>query len=419
MYEQDAESRTLLRGCAQEICGSIAEAIGHDVLITDLAGVIVGCSDPSRCGTLHVSAPAAIASGESIERSSFSDEYGDAFTGVTSPVRSLNGQVAGTVSIIGDVKVVRPFAVIVRQQVELLLRERELYAWSTNRERTLQSLVKDIGSFVPGVSNEAMLLSRAVEYGYDRARYYVPVAVDLYQFGRFALQVREQMRGQSERAETRIMKVKKAVLASIRKVFSEPRDISAMLGNNRFVVFHAAELDESQEEMAERTRRFAEKLLEMIKALELKAAVGIGSPALGLPALAVSWQEAWKALFLGKKFRHQPGVYDIADYRLEDVITSIDAQVRSRFVQAVTGRFRSHPEWEQMRSSVKEWCESGFSLVEAARRLHVHRNTLIYRIDKMDREAGLNLRDFRTCLNLYLALMMDRYAGPAVREEDL
>ena len=72
-----------------------------------------------------------------------------------------------------------------------------------------------------------------------------------------------------------------------------------------------------------------------------------------------------------------------------------------------------------MRETIREWCESGFSLVEAARRMHVHRNTLIYRLEKLNKESGLDLKDFRTCLNLYLALVMDRYVGPAVKEEDL
>ncbi|MBP3848551.1 MAG: helix-turn-helix domain-containing protein, partial [Pyramidobacter sp.] len=133
--------------------------------------------------------------------------------------------------------------------------------------------------------------------------------------------------------------------------------------------------------------------------------------------LAVSYQEAWKALFLGKKFCTRPGVYEISEYRLEDVITTIDAPVRARYVRAVTGSFRSDPDWNQMRETIRGWCESSFSLIEAAKRLHIHRNTLIYRMDKIARETGLDLHDFRTCLNLYLALVMDQYTGPAVKEQ--
>lgn len=247
--------------------------------------------------------------------------------------------------------------------------------------------------------------------------------MDLYQFGRFALQIREKMRDESKNAETYIVNVKKSVLASIRKMFPETRDLSAMLGNNRFVVFYAAasglDKHEHESEMVEEAIRRAEVVLQDIESLDLKAAIGIGSPVLGVRALATSYQESWKALFLGKKFRQRPGIYNIADYRLEDLITTIDASVRTRFVQAVTEKLGDYPDREQMHETIREWCESGFSLVEASRRLHIHRNTLIYRLDKIYKESGLNLKNFRTCLNLYLALVMDQYVGPAVKEKDL
>ncbi len=424
MYEQDSEAGGLLRKNAQKIAAAIAPAINCDVIITDLEGIIAGASDSTRLGTLHEASRAVVLSGEITETSERqARSLKGTLLGVTAPIRSMNGQIVGTMAITGEPEKVRPFVMIVRQQIETLLREYELYAYSVDRESTLQNLVQDIGSFVPGVNNEAMLLSRAAEYGYDPAWHYVPIAVDLYQFGRFALQVREQMRSQSESAETRILNVKKAVLASIRKIFPEPRNLSAMLGNSRFLVLFAVAKDEDaagrESEMGDEAEKRARKILDEVESFGLKAAVGIGSPASGMQSLAVSYQEAWKALFLGKKFCQRPGVYNIADYRLEDVITTIDMPVRARFIQAVTGKFRRYPDWEQMRVSIREWCESGFSLVEASRRLHVHRNTLIYRLDKLSRESGLDLKDFRTCLNLYLALVMDQYVGPAVKEKDL
>ena len=412
MYEREMEENALLRKAAGEIAATVSALIGFDVIIADLRGVAVGSSDDRWLNMLLAPARAAAESGETVETSGSRG----AFSGVSCPVQSMNGRVAGAVSIAGEPARVRPFAAIVSRQVELLLRERELYAFAGNRESTLENLLQDIGSFVPGVSNEALLASRAAEFGYDRERDYTAVAVDLYQFGRFALETREQVRDKRENIQTRILNVKKAVLASIRKVFCGACDISATLGNNRFVILHAAPGEDGAAQ-PELTHRLAQQTLEAIEEFGLKAAVGVGSPARGIPALAVSYQEAWKALFLGKKFCTRPGVYEISEYRLEDVITTIDAPVRARYVRAVTGSFRSDPDWNQMRETIRGWCESSFSLIEAAKRLHIHRNTLIYRMDKIARETGLDLHDFRTCLNLYLALVMDQYTGPAVKEQ--
>ena len=109
-------------------------------------------------------------------------------------------------------------------------------------------------------------------------------------------------------------------------------------------------------------------------------------------------------------------MYNIADYRLEDVITTIDSPVRTRFVQAVTGAFRRYPDWEQMRETIREWCESGFSLVGTARRLHIHRNTLIYRLEKIERLNGEDIHSFPACFNFYFALLLGQYSGPAAKE---
>lgn len=406
MYEYHAEESSLLQKCAQEIATAVASLIRFDVIITDTEGTVTGASGQLDVGDTLDSGRTAAASGDAVEVS------GQDFSCISCPVQSMNGRVVGAVSVVGEPERARSFAGIVRRQVELMLRERELYAYAANRESTLENLVQDIASFVPGVSNEAMLLSRAAEYGFDRDREYTVLAIDLYQLGRFAIQTRERAQAGSESAQTHLLNVKKAVLASIRKIFSDDGDIVSTLGNNRFVVLHASAAGGEPETAFVKSKQ----ALQALEGFELKAAVGVGSPAGSIAALAVSYHEAWKALFLGKKFCRRPGVYDIATYRLEDIVTTIDAPVRTRYIRSVTGAFRSDPDWEQVRETIRGWCESSFSLIETSKRLHIHRNTLIYRLDRIARLTGLNLRDFRTCLNLYLAIVMDQYTGPAMKE---
>ena len=119
---------------------------------------------------------------------------------------------------------------------------------------------------------------------------------------------------------------------------------------------------------------------------------------------------------LGKKFKQRPGVYCIADFRMEDVISTIDAPVRIRFIKALTGNLRGKSDWPELEKTIRAWCESGFSLVETARRLHIHRNTLIYRLEKIKRLTGEDIHSFRACFNFYFALLLGQYSGPAAKE---
>ncbi|WP_320793911.1 CdaR family transcriptional regulator [Pyramidobacter sp.] len=416
----DSDERSLVQKYAQEIASSTAAVIGHNIIITDVDGRIVGASQSERIGQLHEASLEVARTGTASETTrEQARQFRGTLPGVTFPIQNLNRRTVGTMALTGAPDEVRPFGLIVKKQIEILLRERELYVYSSSRESILQDLIHDLETFVPGVGNETMLQSRAIELGYDPSLFYIPIVVDLYQFGRYALEVRRECR--DGEVEMRILNIKKAVLAEMRGIFSHPRTVSSISGNNRFVTLHAvkdADHADPQHEKAALAQvvGLSQSLLDRLEDYGLKAAIGIGSPAHSVAALSFSCQEARKALMLGKKFKQRPGVYCIADFRMEDVISTIDAPVRIRFIKALTGNLRGKSDWPELEKTIRAWCESGFSLVETARRLHIHRNTLIYRLEKIKRLTGEDIHSFRACFNFYFALLLGQYSGPVAKE---
>ena len=81
-------------------------------------------------------------------------------------------------------------------------------------------------------------------------------------------------------------------------------------------------------------------------------------------------------------------------------------RARARFVEAVLGPLPQQPDWDVLRATVLAWSEQGFHLVRAARALHVHRNTLVYRLHKIERLTGRDLTDHRYALALHLACLV-------------
>jgi carbohydrate diacid regulator len=61
-----------------------------------------------------------------------------------------------------------------------------------------------------------------------------------------------------------------------------------------------------------------------------------------------------------------------------------------------------------LRETVIAWCEAGFNLVRAATALHVHRNTLVYRLGKIAQLTGRPVRDYPAAVALYLACLSDQ-----------
>jgi carbohydrate diacid regulator len=54
----------------------------------------------------------------------------------------------------------------------------------------------------------------------------------------------------------------------------------------------------------------------------------------------------------------------------------------------VLGLLHDRPDWPALRQTLVAWAEGGFNLLRAAERLHVHRNTLLYRLDKIEQLFG-------------------------------
>lgn len=59
-----------------------------------------------------------------------------------------------------------------------------------------------------------------------------------------------------------------------------------------------------------------------------------------------------------------------------------------------------------LRQTIVAWCESGFNLVTTAQRLAIHRNTVIYRLDKISRLTARDVREPETAIAQYLACLI-------------
>lgn len=83
----------------------------------------------------------------------------------------------------------------------------------------------------------------------------------------------------------------------------------------------------------------------------------------------------------------------------------VEHRARTRFTDLLLGRLRTEHDWPALRDTVLAWCESGFHLVRAAAALHVHRNTVIYRLDRLNRVTGRDVREYRFAVTLYVACL--------------
>lgn len=362
---------------AREIADETTRILGHHVLITDANARVIGSGDPTRIGTVHEASVAVLQTGTA---ASHDAEQAAALVGVlpgiTMPI-VLDGAVVGTVGITGPPAQVVKLGRLVQRQTEILLRESQFQRMRLLRANRLNQLVRDVVEFDPRLVDEQIVQASGMELGYDLTQPRVAIA--------FEVQPGPESYPSSVRA--------------IGEIFGARMDLVAELATGRYVVLHHV----SQSHSAEEKARHAAELLRERHGITVH--IGIGEAGTGVAALAASYADAVAALRLGRG-RAATQIHEIGDLRVAQMLDSVSAQARERFTRSQLAPLTGENDFSVLRATLVAWCEAGCNLVATAQRLDIHRNTVIYRLDKISRLTGRDVREPRIAVALYLACLM-------------
>ncbi|WP_329049139.1 helix-turn-helix domain-containing protein [Streptomyces violaceus] len=385
---------------AQEIAGDTSAVIGFNVLITDADGTVIGSGDSSRVGTFHEASVEVIRTKEpATHNASQAQSLRGVRPGVTLPLVT-DGQAVGTVGITGTPAQVRRFGLLVKRQTEILLRESVMLRSRLLAERAAEKLLTDVASYDPLVVEGDFLMFRAAELGFDLRLRRVAVA--------FEVTVPDPGARRGTPARDMAL-VRSELLRTVRDVFADPQDIVAGTAPGWIGVLHRLPARGPADAPAAACRR----VTDVIAAQDgLAARAGIGEPAASVGGLHDSYQDACDALRLGARVDGGSTVHSISDLRVHQLLAAVSQSARTRLLDLTAARLREQPDWPALRDTITAWCESGFNLVRASAALHIHRNTVVYRMNKIERLTGRSLREHRTAMALYLACLADRLGGP-------
>jgi carbohydrate diacid regulator len=388
----------LTHSLAQEVAEETAAVTGLGILITDQAGIVIGSSDPKRVGTFHEASVDVV---RTREPATHTAKQASALRGVrpglTAPI-VVDGQAVGTVGITGSPARVRRFGPVVRRHTEILLEESAALQTRLLRERAIEDLLHDIASYNPELVEPELVVSRAAELGYD-LRVRRNVAVLEISLGD----------GEPNAPAHNVSLLRSELVRTIREQFAEAQTVVASLGSGTFAVLHRLPAGTSPAADADAaTAAICQRAVAAISARHhLATRAGIAGPATTPAQLHDAYLDASDALRLGATLHPQDTVLTIAGLRKHQLIGAAGPRTRQRLRDVELPQLRSSPEWPALRQTMVAWCESGFNLVRAAARLHLHRNTLIYRLAKIEQLTGRNLRDHPASLTLYLACLAD------------
>ena len=134
--------------------------------------------------------------------------------------------------------------------------------------------------------------------------------------------------------------------------------------------------------------------------------VGISPAFTSLTDLPARYRQSLEAIEVGARFRKDEGVYAWERLFLERFLLEASPEVCRRYYEQVFSRENDALFNDEMMYTIDMFFNKDLNLSETARQLYIHRNTLVYRLDKVQKETGINLRSFKDAVGFKLLMEM-------------
>ncbi len=158
---------------------------------------------------------------------------------------------------------------------------------------------------------------------------------------------------------------------------------------------------------------YAEFLSQSLKEeLGVKASIGVGPTVRDIKDIAISYIRAENALRYADVFEMPSGVCSYREFVLIKMMEDVSqSKLEEYFADLTDENFREIFEDEEMLTTAEEFLRSSLNVSETSRGLYMHRNTLLYRLDKIEKATGLNIRTFSDAVSFRVLTIIHRLLG--------
>lgn len=384
----------------KELCTRISQSasmiIGHNVLVTDKNGIVLGSNDPARVGTLHGASLEVIATGQQIYHNlSGANKLSGTKPGTTIPL-SLNDEVIGTVGITGPPEKISKYAVLIQELAQLFMAFQEKQQSSVQRDYQKLRLLQDIAAEVQDDMLEDIHNS-AYELGYD------------LELPRSILWIALTPHGAATQEDAASLRTR--VLASLAEQFIHPQDFLCVQSDSELAVC-ALLPERSTGGALDILQQKAQAVINSFASTCSCLQIGIGSLSTGIKSLHTSYEDARLAAHVLQTRDVPHGCLTIDDVFLEKLALNLNPAVCDSVSASILRNILQAKDSEQLMQLVNCWCRSRFNFSKTADALHVHKSTLVYRFRRIQEIYGLDLYDFDKTMALYMLDLRRRLSEP-------
>ena len=187
---------------------------------------------------------------------------------------------------------------------------------------------------------------------------------------------------------------------------SQSGDYITAVDESSVIVIKAVEAGASHEDLV----GVADTIVAMINAeAMLNVKVAFGTIVQELKDVSKSYKEAKLALDVGKIFYAEKSVVAYSTLGIGRLIYQLPINLCRIFIDEIFGDNVPLNFDDETLTTINKFFDNNLNVSETSRQLFVHRNTLVYRIEKIQKTTGLDLRNFEDALTFKIALMVVNY----------
>lgn len=196
-------------------------------------------------------------------------------------------------------------------------------------------------------------------------------------------------------------------MESVKSLFGgKSKDFITAVDEKSIIIVKELEENEGYEEMD----KLAQTILDTLGLeKENTTHIAYGTIVSELKEVSCSYKEARMALDVGKIFSPEKDVIAYSSLGIGRLIYQLPIPLCKMFIKEIFGGKSPDDFDEETLVTIDKFFENSLNVSETSRQLYIHRNTLVYRLDKLQKSTGLDLRVFEDAITFKIALMVVRY----------
>ncbi|ELX08951.1 carbohydrate diacid regulator [Janthinobacterium sp. HH01] len=372
---------------AQDIVSRTMKIIPYNVNVMDANGTILASGNPARIGELHAGAMLALAKRLTVEvDAAGARNMHGAQPGINLPL-TVNGQVCGAVGLSGVPDQVRQFGELVRLTAEMILEQAHLAGELQRDSRYREAFVLNLIRYEPAREADLAAWARRLGVNFERSHLV------------FLLELDDKAAG-TDQALSELQRLQLRMLAR------QPSVLTASAAADQMVLldFHEAPGAHDAHWPQRRLQALAAMLREEC---QQPHTLTMGIARSGMAGVAISWQSAQTAARIGRARHPRRSRFSYYEQALPVLLSGLGSGWEAEQLRRPMAQLQAVDKSKDLlRRTLEVWFEHDGHPAATAAALHIHRNTLDYRLRRIGEATGLDLGKLEDRFLIYVSSLL-------------